>query len=484
MNRPNSSALSSQSNTFIIAGLMVMTGVTMAAVLAVGGDLGIGSLVAFLPVLVGLIALIISNPFYGLMFYIHYSFFFIGLNRYIVGIPLGLSIDAVLFLTTLSMLFRLNAHNIKKLNNNFFYAGALWFVYTLFEALNPEATNLAGWLYAVRGVSFYAIQAIPLTLLLFDKKENLDSFIKIILVWGTVASLWGWKQINIGTDPFEDRWLDAGGKTTHILLGQLRAFSFFSDAGQFGVTMAYVAFLALILSVGPYKGRQKFIYLIVFVICLVGMGSSGSRGPIFVIFFGGITYLLLIRNFRVLIPGISIALFVFVFLKFTYIGNTSYQIYRIRTALDPKEASLLVRLSNQEKLRQYLENRPFGAGIGTTDVWATRFYPGSALSNLPTDSWFVKIWVENGIVGLVFYAFSLAIAIVYGVVKIRLLKNPDTRQKMIALYGGLLGIITASFGNPVFGQAPLGALMYISMTMLSTAETYDEPVDVKSLNHV
>ncbi len=87
-----------------------MTGVIMAVVLA-AGDIGVGSIVAFLPVLVGIIGLIISNPYYGLLFYIHYSFFFIGLNRYIVGIPLGLSIDGVLFLTTLSMIFRLNKEN-------------------------------------------------------------------------------------------------------------------------------------------------------------------------------------------------------------------------------------------------------------------------------------------------------------------------------------------------------------------------------------
>ncbi len=483
MGRPNSTAVNSQSNNFIIAGLLVMTGVSMAGVLAVEGDLGVGSLVVFLPVLVGLIALIISNPYYGLMFYIHYSFFFIGLNRYILGIPLGLSIDAVLFLTTLSMIFRLNSHNIRKLNNGFLFASALWFIYTLLELINPEATSITAWIYAVRGISFYAIQTIPLTLLLFDKKEHLDRFIRIILIWGVISAFWGWKQINIGTDPFEDGWLEAGGKTTHVLFGVLRAFSFFSDAGQFGVTMAYIAFLALILGIGPYKGSTRFWYFVVFVVCLIGMGASGSRGPIFVIFFGGITYLLMVRNYRLLIPGITLLLFVFIFLKFTFIGNTSYQIFRIRTALDPKEASLLVRLSNQEKLHKYLENRPFGSGIGTTDSWATRFYPGSDLSNLPTDSWFVKIWVENGLVGLIIYAFSLAIAIVYGLVKIRLLKNPDTRQKMIALYGGLLGIITASFGNPVFGQAPLGALMYISMTMLTNAETYDEALPSNAISN-
>jgi hypothetical protein len=471
--RPSAKALNPQGNTFVIAGLLGMTGVTMAGVLA-AGDIGIGSLVAFLPVLVGLIALIISNPYYGLLFYIHYSFFFIGVNRYVVGIPLGLTVDAVLFLTTLSMIFRIHKDNVKKLNNGLLITTALWFIYTIGEAFNPEADNIIAWVYAARGVSFYAIQTVPLTLLLFDKKEHLDRFIRILIVWGVFGAVWGWKQVNIGLDPFEQGWLEAGGKITHVLAGQLRAFSFFSDAGQFGVVMAYVAYISLILSFGPYKTSHKLLYGLAFFVCIIGMGTSGSRGPVFVIFFGVITYLLLIRNFRILIPGIFMILIIFSFLKFTFIGNSNYQVYRVRTALDPKEASLLVRLSNQEKLRDYLKERPFGSGIGTTDSWAARYYPNSYLVNLPTDSWFVKIWVENGVIGLSVYALSLALVIVMGVVQLRKVKNPDTRQKLIALYGGFLGIVTASFGNPVFGQAPLGALMYISMTMLTVAEIYDE----------
>jgi hypothetical protein len=441
--RPNAKALNPQANTFVIAGLLAMTGVTMAGVLA-AGDIGIGSLVAFLPVLVGLIALIISNPYYGLMFYIHYSFFFIGVNRYVVGIPLGLTVDVVLFLTTLSMIFRIHKDNVKKLNNGLLITTAIWFIYTLGEAFNPEADNIIAWVYAARGVSFYAIQTVPLTLLLFDKKEHLDGFIKIIIVWGVFGAVWGWKQVNIGLDPFEQGWLEAGGKITHVLAGQLRAFSFFSDAGQFGVVMAYVAYISLILSFGPYKTSQKFLYFVAFFVCLIGMGTSGSRGPVFVIFFGVITYLLLIRNYRILIPGIFMILVIFSFLKFTFIGNSNYQVYRIRTALDPKEASLLVRLSNQEKLREYLKERPFGSGIGTTDSWAARYYPNSYLVNLPTDSWFVKIWVENGVIGLSVYALSLALVVVMGVVQLRKVKNTDSRQKLIALYGGFLGIVTAS----------------------------------------
>lgn len=480
--RPTASSYNNQSTSLLVAGLLVMTGVTMAGILA-AGNIGIGSLVAFLPVLVGLIALIISNPHFGLLFYLHYSFFFIGLNRYIIGIPLGLSIDAVLFLTTLSMFFRLNKENISRLNNGFFLITLLWLIYTFGEAFNPQAENIKSWIYAVRAVSFYAIQTVPLTLLLFNKKEHLNQFIKILIAWGVVSAIWGWKQINIGLDPFENAWLEAGGKVTHVLDGQLRAFSFFSDAGQFGVTMAYIAFIALIMSFGPYKRKIKIGYFIAFFVCLIGMSTSGSRGPVFVIFFGLITYLLMNRKFRILIPGLLFMLLTFAFLKFTFIGNTNYQVFRIRTALDPKEASLLVRLNNQEKIKEYLSERPFGTGIGTTDSWALRFYPKSYMVDLPTDSWFVKIWVENGVVGLSLYALSLAFVLVMGVVKIRLIENADTKQKMLALFGGFIGIVVASFGNPVFGQAPLGAIMYISMAMLTTAESYDvktpKPIPIK-----
>ncbi len=475
--RPGVSLVSQRTTNFIIALLIVVTGITMGVVLAIG-DLGIGSLVAFLPAIVGLVALIIANPYYGLIFYVNYSFFYIGLNRYVPAIPLGLLVDGLLFLTTLSMVFRLTKDSASRMQNGFFAVTGLWFLYSLFEAVNPEPGNFSAWAHAARGITFYAVQTVPLTLVLFATKRDLDQFFRLALIWGVVGAIWGWKQINIGLDPFENGWLEAGGKITHVLDGQLRAFSFFSDAGQFGATMAYVAFLALIMALGPYKASKRFWYLVAFIVCILGMGTSGSSGSIFVVFVGLVSYLLMKRNYRILVPGVIGILVVFVFLKFTFIGNTNYQIYRVRTALDPKDASLLVRLSNKAKLREYLQARPFGSGIGATDTWATHFYPTSYLVNVPTDSWFVKIWVENGIVGLSVYSFGLAFVIVFGVVNIRKMKNRDAKQKMMALYGGFLGIISASFVNPVFGQAPLGALMYMSMTMLSVAYRYDEPEDV------
>ncbi|MFN4083024.1 MAG: O-antigen ligase family protein [Bacteroidia bacterium] len=459
-------------NNFIITMILVLTGIIMGITVATG-DVGIGTAVAFVPVLFGIIALIINNPYYGLLFNFHYSFFFIGLNRYITNIPLGLVVDAILFITSLSVIFQLYKYDVKKLNKGVFYTTLAWFIYTAFELFNPNAPKVQSWFYATRGVTLYAIQIVPLTLLLFNKKENLDYFIRSLLIWGIASSLWGLKQINLFIDPFEQRWLDQGGAVTHVLFGQLRAFSFYSDAGQYGVTMAYIAVVALILSLGNYSTKTRLWYAFIFVICLIGMGTSGSRGPTFAIFFGGVVYLILQRNTRILLIGLLVGGLAFGLLKFTYIGNTNYQIYRIRSSLDTKDASLLVRLENQKKMRDYLSTRPFGAGMGTTDVWAQRFYPNSVLANIPTDSWFVKIWAETGVVGIIVFAFSLSYVVVYGSYFIRKLKDNDARQKLLALYAGFAGIVSASFGNPVFGQQPLGTLMYMSMAMICVAYFYD-----------
>jgi hypothetical protein len=45
---------------------------------------------------------------------------------------------------------------------------------------------------------------------------------------------------------------------------------------------------------------------------------------------------------------------------------------------------------------------------------------------------------------------------------------PDNslRQKLIAIFSGMLGIYMASYGNGILGQMPTGILMYIGWAFL------------------
>jgi hypothetical protein len=60
-----------------------------------------------------------------------------------------------------------------------------------------------------------------------------------------------------------------------------------------------------------------------------------------------------------------------------------------------------------------------------------------------------------------------------GFEKIYKLQSNDLRVKMIAVYGGFIGIIIASLANPIFGQSPMGPIMYICMVYLTIADKLD-----------
>ena len=58
----------------------------------------------------------------------------------------------------------------------------------------------------------------------------------------------------------------------------------------------------------------------------------------------------------------------------------------MRTAFNPNDPSLQVRIENQKKLSVYLATRPFGGGIGLAGVKAKAYLPNAFLSNIATDS--------------------------------------------------------------------------------------------------
>lgn len=438
-----------------------------------------------LPFMLGYLVLLFSDPKVGLLTCIHFGFITNGLGRFVPGgIPFGLLTDAVLLLTVLATIFKVSKEDAKRLNNPLFYIMLVWFAYTMLQVVNPEAKSKEAWFYAVRGVSLYLIQMIPLILLLMNKKEDMDQLIKIWFMWSLASAIYGFKMDLFGVTAGERQWLDEGGKITHEIHGRLRIFSFYSDAGQFGAAMAHTSLSAFLLALGPYSIQKKYFYWFVCAVCFWGYALSGSRGPLFVIAGGAILYLFLIGNFRILLTGAIVGGLLFALLKFTSVGESNYQIHRMRTGLDPNDASLHVRIANQKKLAVYLESRPIGGGIGSGGSWGARFSPGSFLSEVALDSWYVKIWVETGIVGLVLHVITLIIILIVACIKVFQLRDPDIRQKMIALTCGYFGIIVASYGNQILGQMPTGTIIYFSMVYMFICTDWDPEVRKEPATHM
>ena len=437
--------------------------------------LGIG---LFLPALIVFFYLLLRNPAIGLYTAVVLGFLLIGIGRYVPGVQVGLGMDAILLTTWLALFlnrFRKGMEWSTKSKDILVWA-LITFGYSILEIFNPESRSLEAW-FSGRSLGFYMVLLIPLTLLLMEDKYKLDQF---LMVWGILSLLISIKGIiqvkGWGLDHWEQNWLNEGNYKTHVLFGKLRAFSFLSDAGQFGANQAYSAVVMLITGFATKGWKRKLFFFTVALLALYGMVISGTRGAISIPFAGFALYFLLRRNIWLLLSGSVLLAVIIFFFKFTTIGQGNAEIRRMRTAFDPNDASLQVRINNQKILKNYLASRPFGGGIGHGGVKAQRFLPNAYLSQIPTDSWYVLIWVEQGIVGLMLHIIMLLYILIRSCHLILYrIRDPELKLKLSALTAGMFGVMIASYGNAILGQMPTNVLIFISMAVLLNAPVLDGP---------
>jgi hypothetical protein len=428
-----------------------------------------------------------KKPIIGVYTAVALSFIILGSARYIKGVQVGMAMDGILFLTYIALFFnrfrdRIDWTPAKK---DITTLSLIWFGFTVLQFFNPEARSKEAWFVGFRGISLYMMLLIPLVLILINSRRKLDFFLYLWAGFSILVSLKGIMQLTIGVDPYEKAWLDAGGAVTHILFGKLRIFSFLSDAGQFGANQAFSGVVFSIIAFTVKDRKIRIFYLVAAVLGLYGMLLSGTRGAISIPLTGFFLYAVLRKNRFVMITGVISLLLVFVFFKYTTIGQDNQQIRRMRSAFDPNDASLQVRLENQKKLSVYLSTRPFGGGIGHAGVKAQRFLPNAFLSNVATDSWYVLIWAEQGIVGLLLHLFILFYVLGKSAWLILFkLKDPEVKIKMAALASGMFGIMVASYGNAVLGTMPTGILLYVAMALMLNSLHFDQEAAIASAQNL
>lgn len=439
------------------------------------GNMGV-AIPFIVPVLGGFVFYIFGHPRRALDMALISSFLAIGIIRYIGDVPLGLTVDFFLVMAVVVAFFH---HSLKtefrRLNIGLMWCAALWMLYCTAELFNPEAVSMVAWIYAVRGLALYMVLTIPITLLYANKVEDLNRFIKTIIILSVLASLWGLKQFYFGPDYAEIAWLKEGkNQTTHVLFGQLRIFSFFSDAGQFGSGIAQSGVIAAVIALGPFSTKTRVWAACCALLFFLLMVLSGTRGSLIVPVAGMLVYLFASRNFKLLAAGIMVMVAAYGFLQHTTIANDVYQVRRMRTAFDPNDASLRVRLANRITIKEYLKDKPFGGGIGTSGSWGERFSPGTLLAETPNDGWYVRIRAETGAVGLYLYSAMLIYIGLAGLYKCMKVKDEKLRHKLLALLAGYAGIAASSYGNPLLGQIPTGIILYMSWAYLFMAEDLDK----------
>ncbi|WP_460607885.1 O-antigen ligase family protein [Hymenobacter terrigena] len=444
--------------------LLVPAGVLLAVVvgwLTARNGLVIPGLLVTVAVAVPFLVALFHSPRLGVIALVCYCFLFFILAHEVGGVPFGMAVDGLLVVTWVAVAFNYQQFEWRTINNDLCLLGLGWFVLNILELGNPAGASVAGWFQEFRSASLYWFLCVPLAMLLFNTRKDLNLFLMLIIGLSVLGALNGLKQLFIGLSPGEQAFLNENAKT-HLLWGKLRVFSFYSDAGQFGASQAHIALVALILALGPFKAWKRVLLAAAALILIVGMVISGTRGAMFALGSGIMVALLISKNIKVFLIGSMLAVAGFCVLKYTNIGSGNYNIYRMRTALDPSDPSLNVRLTNQLKLRTYLADHPLGGGVGVIGNSGIKYNADKYLSTIPPDSYWVKVWAMYGIVGFVIwlgimlYILGKCCGIVWNT------QDRALKAKLIALTAGFVGSLFSSYGNEVINFMPSALVVYIS----------------------
>ncbi|MDD4640933.1 MAG: O-antigen ligase family protein [Bacteroidales bacterium] len=456
-------------SVLVATGLLFLTYLTIL-------EWKLGLLVAFLPVFFLVAYIIINKPYWGLLLIFVLNYFLMGLYRYINLFPLGLLTDFLLVFLLFSLLLRSYLHN--DIHWKYSFNGGVmllfaWLVLCILQLANPTAV-VEAWVYTIRSFIYPVAAVIFVSILFFRYKD----FKLILMIWSILTILAVIKmqwQVSFGFDSFELRWMYADYVRYKMVFLQsgIRYFSFFTDAGNFGSNMGCAMVVFSICAIYTKNNWLRIYYAGVGMLGMYAMFISGTRGALAVPFAGFFVYTLLSKNLKIFVISCFFLAGVFLFFTETYIGQGNQHIRRMRSAFDPNEPSLVVRKVNQKILANYLRTRPFGEGLGLAGVEARRFAQ-RITTQIPSDSWYVKIWCQTGAVGLVIYFLIYLSILAYGAYIILFrIRDTELRGRLTAIVCGLTGILASSYGNSIMGQYPTAILMATVVAFIFSGIRYD-----------
>ena len=400
----------------LIVGAMLAAGVAVLILAFTQYGLLAGLAVSVIPAALCILWVTLRNPAISMLGLFVVNYFIMALTRYAHDLPFGMILDALIFYNFLIITLQALIRPIewKRASSGLTVVAAIWMAYCILEIVNPESVSVAGWFSSVRSIAFYFFFIVVLTQLTMTEYKYLKYMLAVWSVLTLIAVGKACMQKFFGFNAAENYWLFVlGGRSTHIIHSGVRYFSFFSDAANFGGSMGLSMVVFSISALYYRNSWMKLYLLLVAAAACYGMLISGTRSALAVPFVGYSAFIMMSRNIKMIGAGVFLIIAAFIFLKFTTIGQGNSIIRRARSAFNTNDPSFQVRLANQAKLRELMADKPFGAGLGHGGGKAKTFAPNAALSQIPTDSWFVMVWVETGVVGILLHIGILLAVLFY-----------------------------------------------------------------------
>ncbi len=259
-------------------------------------------------------------------------------------------------------------------------------------------------------------------------------------------SLYGVYQYVTGV-PMPAGWVDSaesGIKT--------RAFSIIGSPNILGSIIALVSPLTLGLIITNKKVAFKVIYSFMYLIMVLCLLVTYSRGAWFV-YMGGMFVYLLLKDIRLIIPAIIGTILVLVFVpsvadRLSYMFSKEY----IQSSL---RGGRLVRW--QTGIEEIIASPMFGKGLGHIGgaVATNNEIPGAFYM----DNYYLKIAAETGLVGIFFLLNLMYRTVKWTFIGSIRVKDKVTKELMIAGFAGVISIVFNNCVENIF-EVPMMVVIF------------------------
>lgn len=430
-------------------------------------------------------ALIIAIPIVALYLYIAFSyrmftFWILFVTNYFVmfltkenmmPLPASLPNELLELVLIAIAIIDLRESNFENLANLMLFSLLGWCAFCIIEVLNDTCDigiNIGAWFSGIRLMAFQLLYASIVFALFITSPKRIYHFLFAWACCSLFAVFWCWKQKTYGWTAAESHWLYVQGHARqHMVNGIVRYFGTFTDAANFGIHMAAAATVFYIIAITNKILKYKLFFGVTATLCSWAMFMSGTRTAIFCMIAGFMVFLVLSKSVKIIIPA-SIIFGLFIgMLIFTNIGQGNNQIRRMRSAFNPEDASANVRDINKEAISKYMQDAPWGIGIGIFEYNIPAWNKFKKVSQIPPDSEYVFIWVRTGKIGVTWFIIcNLAMLIGACSIVFFRIKNRSLRGIGAAYCSAFVAMHLGGYANQILMQFPNVLIFYGGLTIV------------------
>lgn len=417
---------------------------------------------------------------FGFYSYYTFTYWLFQLNLYTGVTQSGVLADILLLLNVFIIL--LTQYYNQEIDKPIYTYKSVWIwlvwliVPVAINILNGSEVTWLSFVYGVRRFYLNPLGLVFLNILVIKTKKDFYQFLKITAFFSVVTILVGYRQLYLGFNAAENRLLATEFGTTHLIQGSIRYWSTFSDAAAYGVGMSLFTVVAVTYALIAKTKRVRNLSILIALLLAHQVLISGTRSAFASLGVGLLLAFAFYLRGRARFISLSISALAYALIRFTFIGHNFAVIRRLRTSLNPDDLSLVVRIQNRALLSNWLDERFFGGGIGSTQ-FDRRFNPGSFLSTFPPDGLYVLFRAELGYIGEYVFLLLSVLIIIYILYMISK-TNPfgERRIWMVTVLALFASARLSDYAQVVTFQFPLVNMLFFMLVALEKWPNWQERI--------